>query len=226
MRFEDNIYLIKMVEPLEPTFIFYFLILPMVIGIGIDSRVKNKYAFGALCGVIFYFFLAFWTYYRISPAYAEMEPIIILITCGLSLLLIGFIFEFRIPSSNVQRHAVVFLAVALNGLPLLMIKAVIEGRMGFEYPSSMLPLFQFTLAVVGLVVLANVFETRLYLKNEGKAKKMIRKAEDLLDMKFEDMDEMDIEEGIHYPREQRMPYKRPDVSYMDMNYDPDEFHKK
>jgi hypothetical protein len=226
MRFEDNVYLIKMVEPLEPTFIFYFLILPMIIGMGIDSRVKNKYAFGALCGVIFYFFLGFWTYYEISAAYAELEPIIILIACGLSLLLIGFIFELRRPSSNVQRHAVAFLAVALNGLPLIMIKAVIEGRMGFEYPASTLPMFQFTLAVVGLVVLANVIETRLYLKNEGTAKKMIQKAEELLDMKFEDIDEMDIEEGVYYSREQREPFKRPDVSYMDMNNDPGEFHKR
>lgn len=215
-----------MVEPLEPTFIFYFLVLPMVIGMGIDSRIKNKYAFGAMCGVIFYFVLGFWTYYGFSTAYAEIEPIIILITCGLSLLFIGFVFEFRRPSSNVQRHAVVFLAVALNGLPMIMIKAVIEGRMGFEYPASILPLIQFTLAVVGSIILANVFETRLYLKNEATAKKMVQKAEDLLDMKFEDIDEMDIEEGIHYPREQKEPFKRPDISYMDLNYNPGELNKR
>lgn len=215
-----------MVEPLEPTFIFYFLVLPMVIGMGVESRIKNRFAFGAMCGVIFYFFVGIWTYYGISSAYAELEPVIILVTCGLSLLFIGFVFELRRPSSSVQRHAVVFLAVAICGLPLIMIKAVIEGRMGFEYPASILPMFQFTLAVVGLVVLANLLETRLYLHNEGTAKKMVTKAEELLDMKFEDLDEMDIEKRIFYPREHREPFKRPDVSYMDLNYGSDEFNKR
>jgi hypothetical protein len=118
------------------------------------------------------------------------------------------------------------LAVTLNGLPLTMIKAVIEGRMGFEYPASILPMVQFTLAVMGVVVLANLLESRLYLHNEGTTKKMVTKAEDLLDMKFEDMDEMDIEKGTYLPREQREPFKRPDVSYMDMKYGSDEFNKR
>jgi drug/metabolite transporter (DMT)-like permease len=214
-----------MIEPLQFTFIFYFLILPIVIGCGVDSRIRNRYAIGALCGVLFYLFVSFWTFIGISASISVLEPVFILIALGFSILIIGFFFEMKRKSSKIQRHALVFLTISASGIPLFVIKAIVDGTMGIEYPASLLPLTQFTLAIVGLVLLANILEARMYAKNEAKDRKIVKKSEDLLDMKFEDMDERDFD-GIPLPeRNFANLHNRPDVSHADLNYDADEFNK-
>ena len=215
-----------MVEPLQFTFIFYFLILPMVVGVGIDSKVKNKYPYGASCGIIFYFVCTIWMYFGISLQHGILEPVLIMIAVSGALLVIGFSYEHKRPESSFRRHAIVLLAVSFSGLPLVGIRAIIEGNMGFSYPASLLPLFQFTLAVVGLVVLANVLEARLYSKNEAMAKKRVHMEEDIINMKFRDMDEMIIEREFDIPNKERGPVPLPNTAVMDMNYQSEEFHKK
>jgi hypothetical protein len=116
--------------------------------------------------------------------------------------------------------------VSFSGLPLIGIRAVIEGEMGFSYPASILPLFQFTLAIVGLVVLANVVETRLYSRNEGVAEKSVLRDKDIINMKFRDMDEIIIEREFDLPKKERVPHPQPNVAVMDMNYQAEDFHKK
>jgi hypothetical protein len=215
-----------MVEPLQLTFIFYFLVIPMVIGVGIDLKLRNKYPFGASCGVIFYFICAAWMYFGISLEHGILEPVLIMIAVSSSIFIIGFSYEHKISQSIFRRHAVVLLAVSISGLPLIGIRAIIQGEMGFTYPASALPLFQFTLAVVGLVVLANVMEALLYSKNEGMDEKSVKKDEDLTSMKFRDMDEMIIEREFYTPKEDRIPGPRPDVAVMDMNFENEDFHRK
>jgi hypothetical protein len=215
-----------MIEPLQYTFIFYFLVLPMAVGIGIDSKVKNKYPYGAACGFIFYFICALWVHFGISPHHGVVEPIIVMIAVGLSLFLVGTSFEYKRPHSGFRRHAIVFCAVSVSGLPLYAIRTIIIGDLGFAYPESTLPLFQFTLAVIGLVVLANVLSARLYLKNELSVVKKEHKDEDLISMRFEDMDEVAIDREFTLPKDMGIPGPMPNVEVMDMDLPSEEFHKK
>lgn len=215
-----------MVEILDPLFLFFFLILPMVVGMGIDSKIRNRYPYGAACGVISFFVIAVWTNRGISARWGRLEPVIVLMVTGLSILLIGLAYEHKRPVSKYARHAVVFTAVAFSGLPLYAVFRIMRGEMGFEYPASVLPLFQFTLAVVGLVVLANVLETRLYTRNEGKDRRSIHREEDLLDMRFEDMDEFSIQREFDYPQDGGIPSSRPDAGFIKMDPGSDELLKK
>lgn len=215
-----------MAEPLQYTFIFYFLVLPMVIGMVIDAKIKSRYPYGAACGFIFYSVCALWVYYGVSPNHGVVEPIIVMIAMGLSLLLIGYFFEYKRPHSDFRRHAIVFLTVSVSGLPLYAVNAIITGELGFAYPQSALPLFQFILAVIGLVVLANVIATRLFLKNEGVAIKKQPREEGITSMKFEDIDEVIIDREFDVPKDKRIPGPLPNVAVMDMNPPSEEFHKK
>jgi hypothetical protein len=215
-----------MVEVLDPLFLFYFLILPMVVGMGIDSKIRNRYPYGAACGVFSFFVIAIWTHMGISARWGLLEPVMVLMVTGLSILLIGLAYEHKRPVSNFTRHAVVLTAVAFSGLPLYAVFRIMRGEMGFEYPASVLPLFQFTLAVVGLVVLANVLETRLYTRNEAKDSKSIHREEDLLDMRFEDMDEFSIQREFDYPRDVGIPSSRPDAGFIKMDPGSDDLLKK
>ncbi len=215
-----------MVEVLNPLFLFYFLILPMIVGMGIDSRIRNRYPYGAACGVISFFVIAIWTHMGISARWGLLEPLMVLTVTGLSIILIGLAYEHKRPVSKFTRHAVVFSAVAFSGLPLYAVFRIMRGEMGFEYPAAVLPLFQFTLAVVGLVVLANVIETRLYTRNEGKNRKSIHREEDLLDMRFEVMDEFSIQKEFDYHQDVGIPSSRPDAGFIKMDPGTDELLKK
>jgi hypothetical protein len=208
-----------MIEPLQPTFILYFLVLPMVIGSGIDIRTKNRVAFGAACGVILYVFMGLWTYFGPSSSLGALEAMIILVVFGLSVLTIGLLYEYKRPISSIQRHATAFLAVSLSGLPLYMVKAIIDGQFGIGYPASLLPLFQFMLALVGLVFIANIFESRMYEKNEGSLLKPDHREEDLLYKKFEDIDETHFKERPLYSRGHGGPSTSPEIGYMGSKYD-------
>ena len=218
--------MIQMVEVLEPLFLFYFLVLPMVVGMGIDSKIKNRYPYGASCGTIFFVVSALWMNLGIPGELAILEPIIVLTLAGAGMLFVGVLFEYKRPVSNVTRHALIFLVVAASGLPLYAIFRVIQGEMGFEYPTSVLPLFQFTLAVLGLVVLANVIAARLYWKNEGAERKLARKEEDLVKMKFKDMDELIIQREFDYPQGGRFPSSGPDPAFMRMDHESENLMKK
>lgn len=176
-----------MQEVLDPLFLFYFLVMPIVVGMGIDSKIKNRYPFGASCGVVFYLGCAIWNYMGLSGKLAMMEPVIALIFAGMGILFIGLIFEYKRPVSGFSRHAVVFLTVSSSGLPLYAILKIIRGEMGFVYPGSILPLFQFVLAVLGIVVLANIIEARLYSKNEKAKGEMVHKEDDIIQKTFMDM---------------------------------------
>jgi hypothetical protein len=206
-----------MVEVLDPLFLFYFLVLPMVVGMSIDSKIRNRYPYGAACGVISFFVIAIWTHMGISAKWGLIEPVMVLMVTGLSILLVGLAYEHKRPVSKFTRHALVFSAVAFSGLPLYAVFRIMRGEMGFEYPAAVLPLFQFTLAVIGLVVLANVLETRLYTRNEGKDRRSINREEDLLDMRFEDMDEFSIQREFDYPQDVGNPTSRPDAGFIKMD---------
>ncbi|UCE73114.1 MAG: hypothetical protein JSV56_08725 [Methanomassiliicoccales archaeon] len=186
-----------MVEPLGPTSIFYYLILPLIIGLGIDSQSKNRYAVGAACGVIFFLFYGCWIYLAPSSSLSELEPIIVLIVLGLSLWVISIVYELNSGFSIFQRYTLVFLVISISGLPLYMIKSIVEGRFTVDYPASMLPLLQFTLMLVALVVLANIYEARVYDRKERKSIISAQRMEDECELKFEDIDDFMAEKGIY-----------------------------
>jgi hypothetical protein len=215
-----------MVEVFDPIFLFYFLVLPMVVGIGIDSKIKNRYPYGAACGVVFFFICALWIRMGVSAEWGILEPIFVLIVAGGCLLFIGLVFEHKRPVSGFSRHSMVFLAVAFSGLPLYAIHRIIQGEMGFEYPASVLPLFQFTLAVVGLVVLSNVLEARFYSKNEGADRKVHHMDKDIVDIRFEDMDDLIAKREFDYSQEGRFPSSHPDAGFMKMDQPSDDLLKK
>ncbi len=201
----------------EASSILYFLILPMIIGMGIDSRYGHRYAVAAAFGSIFYLFCGIWGTSGQTSILSEMEPIIILIVLGLSMLIIGIIFEWGSDGSILQRNALVFLTVSVAGIPLFMIKYIGEGKLAISYPASLLPLLQFTLALIALVVLANIFETRIYHRNEGRMadKQELTEDEELL-MDYEAMDEGMIEALD-------ASIKIPDSEGMDLDCQMDEF---
>ena len=182
----------------EPSSILYFLVLPMIIGIGIDTRYKYRYALAMSIGLIFFLFCCLWDMFVETPSLSEIEPIIILILLGLSMLMVGIIFEWKSDSSFFQRNALVFFIVSVAGLPLYMIKYIVEGKAGIGYPGSLLPLLQFTLALIALVIVTNVFEMRLYKSREGEIECLQRQEEDDFEIDYETMDEREIEGSLYF----------------------------
>jgi hypothetical protein len=181
----------------EASSILYYLILPLIVGMGIDTRYRHRYGVAMAVGLIFYLFCCLWNLSGQASSLSEVEPIIVLIVIGVSLLMIGIIFEWRSDSSFFQRNALVFLTISVAGLPLYMIKYIVEGKAPIGYPESLLPLMQFTLALIALVVVANVFETRIYARKEGRIEYQKRLEEDdEFDMDYEAMDELEIEEVL------------------------------
>ena len=169
----------------------------MIIGMGIDTRYKYRYALAMSIGLIFFLFCCLWDMFVETPSLSEIEPIIILILLGLSMLMVGIIFEWKSDSSFFQRNALVFFIVSVAGLPLYMIKYIVEGKAGIGYPGSLLPLLQFTLALIALVIVTNVFEMRLYKSREGEIECLQRQEEDDFEIDYESMDEREIEGSLY-----------------------------
>lgn len=182
-----------MADLFEASSILYFLILPMIIGMGIESRYKHRYPLGMLFGLTFYLVCGSWGTFGQTSNLSEVEPIVIMIVLGFSIFMIGILLERKGESSVFQRNALVFLTVSLAGLPLYAIKYVVEGKAPVGYPESLLPLFQFTLALIALVVLANIIEKRIYIKKEGIIEdEYILGEDEELDMDYEAIEESDI----------------------------------
>jgi len=213
-----------MADLFEASSILYFLILPIVIGMGIDSRYKHRYPVGMLFGLIFYLVCCSWGTFGQTSSLTEVEPIIILIVLGLSILVIGIIFERKGDTSVFQRNALVFLTVSVAGLPLYAIKYFVEGKAPVGYPESLLPLFQFTLALIALVVLANIFEKRIYAKNEEiiEDKYLLREDEEL-EMDYETMEESDIGESLYASKRTDARLVNTDLEDLELDYWLDEF---
>lgn len=186
-----------MADLFEPSCILYFLVLPMIIGMGIDTRYKYRYALAMSFGLAFFLFCCLWDMYVEASSLSEIEPIIILILIALSMLMVGIIFEWKSDSSLFQRNALVFFIISVAGLPLYMIKYIVEGKAGIGYPGSLLPLLQFTLALIALVVVTNVFEMRLYRSREGEIEGLQRHEEDEFQIDYEAMDEREIERSLY-----------------------------
>ena len=213
-----------MADIFEASSILYFLILPMIIGMGIETRYKHRYPFGMLFGLIFYLVCGFWSVFSQASSLSEVEPIIILIILGFSILMIAIIFERKSDTSVFQRNALVFLTVSVAGLPLYAIKYVVEGKASVGYPESLLPLFQFTLALIALVVLANIFEKRIYAKKEGIIEDEYLLGEDEeLDMDFEAIEESDIGEGLYASKRTNARLVNTDLEDLELDYWLDEF---
>lgn len=213
-----------MADLFEASTILYFLILPMIIGMGIESHYKYRYPLGMLYGLIFFLVCGSWSAFSQTSSLSEVEPIIILIILGFSILMIAIIFERKGDTSIFQRNALVFLTVSVAGLPLYAIKYVVEGRASVGYPESLLPLFQFTLALIALVVLANIFEKRIYTRKEGILQDEYLLGEDEeLDMDFEAMEESDIGESLYTSKRTNARLGNTDLDDIDLDYWLDEF---
>ncbi len=213
-----------MADLFEASSILYFLIIPIVIGIGIDSRYKHRYPLGMLFGLIFYLVCGSWSTFSQTSSLSEAEPIIILIVLGLSMLVIGIIFERKGDTSVFQRNALVFFTVSVAGLPLYAIKYFVEGKAPVGYPESLLPLFQFTLALIALVVLANIFEKRIYARKEGIIEDEYLLGEDEeLDMDFEALEEADIGESLYSSKRTDARLVNTDMEDLELDYWLDEF---
>lgn len=190
--------MIKMGNLFVATGILYFLILPTLIGFGIDSRNKHKYAAAVLFGVIFFLFCGLWSVFGPSSSISEIEPMIILILLGMSLFAISKIFERKSDRGVLQRNALMFLAIMVAGLPLYMIRNIVEGRTSTDYPASLLPLIQLTLTLFALVMITNVFEARIYNEKEGRLlEKQELESDGKLDISRKKKYELKAESGFH-----------------------------
>ena len=156
-----------MADILDFTGILYYLIIPILVGLGVDSHYKHRHVVSVVFGLIFFSFCSFWVRFGPDPTLSELEPILILIPIALSLFLNSAVFERKSSTSVFQRNSLTFLAISLAGLPLFGIKNIIEEKMQVEYPASLLPLLEFTLALMALVVVANIFESGIYARKEG-----------------------------------------------------------
>lgn len=158
--------------------IIYFLIVPMLIGMGINTYHRYRYTMGAAFGLIFYLFCGFWAVFNPSSSLSELRPVLVLIAIGFFTLLICSIFEWKRETSVFQRHAVVLLTISIAGLPLNMIKNIIEGEAVVGYSASTLSLLGYGLVLVALLFVANIIESRIYARKEGRIEQIYTLSDD------------------------------------------------
>jgi hypothetical protein len=75
-----------------------------------------------------------------------------------------------------------------------------------------------------LVLAANIYESWAFKSHEGKNQKFIHRDMDLVDMKFEDLDEMDLIVGGHPAKGSVNPQPSPGIGIADFKYGSDEIH--
>ena len=199
----------------------------MVLGMGINTHHRYRYAIGAAFGMIFYGFCGFWAFFNPVSSLSLQNSVLILIAIGLLLLLITCIFEWRKDTSIFQRQAIVFLTISIAGLPLFMIKNVIEGEAAGGYPGSLLPLLGFGLVLIALLLVANILESRIYARKEGRIRERYGESDDIkLDALGEAKDKLKAQEDMLYPSNTVPPLKVTDWEDIEFDYQMTRFWRR